>query len=472
MNRILLFSVLMLFAFTCNANDFTYTTSASSAKITKYNGSDKSVIFPTTLTDGVNSYPVTSIEGSLGSPVISSTTVEDIYIPAGITKIQFVTEELTSLKTVVIEDGVNMTSVNHAFNVKHNFYNLNFDNIIVLSKCNSSSSQLISNTNDILLFKAGEIKVYYQGDQEGRIVQIYLFDKGYYTQRPFGSKRFNYLLSALQKSGKDISTITKIDLSNLLANNTKKHAIKFTFIEENYNPSSELSYGAKVIISDTETYTVSETRTTDIPDKADFIAPQYSIITDINYIRDNTLNWNSVCLPFDIKESDFGGSSKIYEVTEATNEQIYLSRVDTEETVVKAGTPCFIYSTADTWNLSLSNVKICNTVAPQTKDVGDYWQVIGSFTNVPIGADNYKLSGDGTVFGRTSSVASISPFRCYIAPVEGSSNAPARLNVNINDETFISLVPNDATPQRVKLYDLMGRPRKEGAKGIFIKSTR
>ena len=472
MNRILLFSVLMQFAFTCNANDFTYTTSASSAKITKYNGSDKSVIFPTTLTDGVTSYPITSIEGSLGLPVISSTTVEDIYIPTGITKIQFVTEELISLKTVVIEDGENMTSVYRAFNVKHNFFNLNFDNIIVLSKCNSSSSQFISNTNDILLFKAGEIKVYYQGDQEGKIVQMYLFDKGYYTQRPFGSKRFNYLLSALQKSGKDISTITKIDLSNLLANNTTKHAIIFTFDKENYNPSSELSYGAKVIISDTETYTASETRTTDIPDKVDFIAPQYSIITDINYTRDNTLNWNSVCLPFDIKESDFGGSSKIYEVSEATNEQIFLTRVDTEETVVKAGTPCFIYSSVDTWNLSLSNVSISNNVAPQTKDAGDYWQVIGSFTNVSIGADKYKLTGDGTVFGRTSIGASIIPFRCYIAPVEGSSNAPSRLSVNINEETSITLVPNDATPQRVKFYDLFGRPRKEGTKGILIKSTR
>ena len=472
MKKILFYSVLMLFAFTCNANDFTYTTSASSAKITKYNGSDKSVVFPTKITDGVNSYPVTSIEGSLGSPVITSTTVEDIYIPAGITKIQFVTEELTSLKTVVIEDGENMTSVHHAFNVKNFYFNLNFDNIIVLSKCNSSSSQLISNTNDILLFKAGEIKVYYQGDQEGKIVQIYLFDKGYFKQRPFGSKRFNYLLSALQKSGKDISTITKIDLSNLLANNTTKHAIEFTFNKENYNPSSELSYGAKVIISDTETYTASETRTTDIQDKVDFVAPQYSIISDINYTRDNTLNWNSVCLPFDIKESDFGGSSKIYEVTEATNEQIYLSRVDTEETVVKAGTPCFIYSSEDSWNLSLSDVSISNNVTPQTKNVGDYWQVIGSFTNVSIGADNYKLTGDGTEFGRTSSGASIIPFRCYLSPVEGSSNAPARLNVNINEETSITLVPNDATPQRIKLYDLMGRPRKEGTKGIFIKSTR
>ena len=175
---------------------------------------------------------------------------------------------------------------------------------------------------------------------------------------------------------------------------------------------------------------------------------------------------NHLFLPY------FGGSSKIYEVTEATNEQIYLSRVDTEGTVVKAGTPCFIYSSEDSWNLSLSEVSISNNVTPQTKNVGDYWQVIGSFTNVSIGADNYKLTSDGTEFGRTSSGASIIPFRCYLSPVEGSSNAPARLNVNINEETSITLVPNDATPQRIKLYDLMGRPRKEGTKGIFIKSTR
>ena len=235
----------------------------------------------------------------------------------------------------------------------------------------------------------------------------------------------------------------------------------------NPNIANELAFGAKVVFS-SKTYT-----STNILDKVNFTPPSTNTTTYITYNRTNTHDWNSVCLPFDIKESDFGTSCKIYTISAATDDQISLTRVETTETVVEAGTPCFIFSSADNWNLELSNVTISSNVAPKTINVGEDYQVIGSFTNETIGAGNYKLNSEGTEFGITESdAAKVTAFRCYIAPTSTRTNAPAHLGVNIDEEASITLVPNDAKPLKVKLYDLMGRPRKEGTHGIFIKSTR
>jgi len=475
MKRVILLFFTILVASMCKAEDFTYTISGNSATITKYNGSEKSVVFPKEITEGSNTYPATSIVGTRNTPVIpkSDVNVEELFIPAGITTIDYVTNDLSSLKTVVIEDGTKLAINNIAFYISQNFASLqSLDNIIVLSTCEATPKQLISSNYMNSLLKVGEIKVYYQGNIDGETVQMYLFNLGDGADKPFGATRFKYLLSAIQKRGTDISKITKIDLRKV-PNNPK---VYFAF-DDNYNPSSELSSGAEVIISETESYTATNRETT-IIDKENYIAPQYNILTNICYSRTNTYNWNSVCLPFDIKESYFvdsnnpNGYCKIYTVTAATNNQISLTRVETPESKVKAGTPCFIYSSKNDWDLNLSNVTISYNVAPETLVVDENWQVVGSFTNETIGTGKYKLNSSGTEFGITNNeAATVTAFRCYLKYI-GSQGAPNRLSVNIDEEASITLVPNDAEPQKVKLYDLMGRPRKEGSQGIFIKSKR
>ena len=480
MKRIISLSALLLFAITSMAatitftiGDFTYstTTGSSTAKITKYNGADSYVSFPTSVSYEGTTYQITEINNANISIIPSNnSTVEKIFIPSGITTLKTVTKELASLKTVVIEDGTTLQNVYNAFYLNSIRFNNNIlDNIIVLSSCSTSPSYFVSSNAEDLLLKAGEIKVYYQEVCE--TIQMYLYSNlGKMTERKFGTVRFRYLLSALQKGGKDISTISKIDLSQM-PNNTNNVNVNFTFDTDNYDPSSELSPGA-IVVTNTKSYTAPGTRTTTITDKENFTAPQYSILTDITYNRSNTIKWNSVCLPFDIKELDFGGTSKIYKVTAATNNQISLTRVENSETVVEAGTPCFIYSTADHWDLNLPNVTISNNVAPKTINVDNYWQVVGSFTNETIGTGKYKLNSSGTEFGITNNeAATVTAFRCYLN-YTGPQGAPNRLSVNIDEEASITLVPNDAEPQKVKLYDLMGRPRKEGSQGIFIKSKR
>ena len=454
----------------CKAEDFTYTISGNSATITKYNGSEKSVIFPTEITKDDITYHVTSIIGTTSVIPSDNTKVEEIFIPSAIANIQKLTRNSKSIKTIVIENG--KANIDHLFTYSMSMAIAPLNNIIILSSCEYLSNQLINDDSHYLL-KTGEITISYKSDENNEkkeAVQMYLFDIGWSSARPFGKERFKYLLSALQKSGKDISKISTIDLSGMSTNQTNI-GVNFTFDADDYNPSSELSPGA-IVITDNNSYTASGTRTTTIIDKENFTAPQYSILTDITYNRSNTIKWNSVCLPFDIKELDFGGTSKIYKVTAATNNQISLTRVENSETVVEAGTPCFIYSTADHWDLNLPNVTISNNVAPKTINVDNYWQVVGSFTNETIGKGKYKLNSSGTEFGITNNeAATVTAFRCYLN-YTGPQGAPNRLSVNIDEEASITLVPNDAEPQKVKLYDLMGRPRKEGSQGIFIKSKR
>ena len=470
MKRVILLFFTILVASMCKAGDFTYTISGNSATITKYNGSEKSVVFPTEITKDDITYHVTSIIGITSVIPSDNTKVEEIFIPSAIANIQKLTRNSKSIKTIVIENG--KANIDHLFTYSMSMAIAPLNNIIFLSSCEYLSNQLINDDSHYLL-KTGEITISYKSDENNEkkeAVQMYLFDIGWSSARPFGKERFKYLLSALQKSGKDISKISTIDLSGMSTNQTNI-GVNFTFDADDYNPSSELSPGA-IVITDNNSYTASGTRTTTIIDKENFTAPQYSILTEITYNRSNTLNWNSVCLPFDIKESDFGTSCKIYTVTSAStaDNRISLTRVENSETVVEAGTPCFIYSTADHWDLNLHNVTISNNVAPKTINVDNYWQVVGSFTNETIGKGKYKLNSSGTEFGITNNeAATVTAFRCYLN-YTGPQGAPNRLSVNIDEEASITLVPNDAEPQKVKLYDLMGRPRKEGSQGIFIKS--
>ena len=470
MKRVILLFFTILVASMCKAEDFSYTPSCTTATITKYNGSEKSVIFPTEITKDDITYHVTSIIGTTSVIPSDNTKVEEIFIPSAIANIKKLTRDSKSIKTIVIENG--KANIDHLFTYSMSMAIAPLNNIIILSSCEYLSNQLINDDSHYLL-KTGEITISYKSDENNEkkeAVQMYLFDIGWSSARPFGKERFKYLLSALQKSGKDISKISTIDLSGMSTNQTNI-GVNFTFDADDYNPSSELSPGA-IVITDNNSYTASGTRTTTIIDKENFTAPQYSILTDITYNRSNTIKWNSVCLPFDIKELDFGGTSKIYKVTAATNNQISLTRVENSETVVEAGTPCFIYSTADHWDLNLPNVTISNNVAPKTINVDNYWQVVGSFTNETIGTGKYKLNSSGTEFGITNNeAATVTAFRCYLN-YTGPQGAPNRLSVNIDEEASITLVPNDAEPQKVKLYDLMGRPRKEGSQGIFIKSKR
>ena len=428
------------------------------------NGETSSLMIPSIIEHEGESYSVTKIKGPITQQtgyskgfIQENCRVVDIHFPSSLTNISSqITRELNTIKSAIFENGDNL-SINTTGAFYFNLTPFSLDYVIIFqnSKKKITSTQLVGTSNSSKFLENSITISYNDGTSEAVSMFLYYVKKQHDT---FDNISFNYLISSLQERGTDLNTISIIDLSSV--------STSFT-ISFDENPANILPFGAKVITKKSGTFT-----STNIPDKVNFTAPSSDITANISYSRDDTQNWNSVCLPFDIKESDFGNDvCKIYTVSSATASEIYLTRVEDDETVVPAGTPCFINSVIDQWVLSLSNVTISSNVTPKTIDVDNNWQVIGSFTTQTIGAGKYKLNSNGDAFGiTTSDAATVMPFRCYIATT--SSNAPARLNVNFVEEASITLVPNDAVPQRVELYDLLGRPQKEGTKGIFIKSTR
>ncbi len=475
MKRVLFLFCTIFFGLICKAEDlytygnFTYKIENETKKqICLFTFSDSgettSLDIPSTIEHNKEIYTVTKVQGPNANTsehirclIQNGCSINNIFFPSSLTSIAQVSRELTTLKYAIFENGDNVLfpSSGGIFYYYDASFSLEYTIVFNNSKKRLQSQYLVGTTLS-KKFIENNITIKYK-DGETEAVSIF-FNKEKYNA--FNNTTFNYLISALQKRGTNLNTISVIDLSKMNAS--------FPLSFEG-NPANILSLGAKIILKNNETLISTNPV---IPDKADFTPPTTDIPADIIYNRSNTQNWNSVCLPFDIKESDFGGTSKIYKVTAATNSQISLTRVETSSTVVAAGTPCFIYSTAENWTLNLSDVTISKDVAPIPFPVGENWEVIGSFTNKTIGAGKYKLNSDGDEFGITNSEeATVTAFRCYIN-YTGQNGAPNRLSVNIEEEASITLVPNDAEPQKVKLYDLMGRPRKEGSKGFFIKSTR
>ena len=451
--------ILFLLFFTINAiatdyyesDNFKFTIKDNNyISLYQYLGDGASFSIPSSI-EGYN-YPVTELYGPSSNEkavVPSSCEVKDIIVPSNIKRLFRVTRDNHFLETVTIENGDVLESTQSCF--YFDYPSSNFKYLIVFN----NNTNLKSLNGGQQNFKECKIILkFYNTNNE--TIRMYFLDSD------FNDTKFGYLISALKKRGTDIGSISEISISN----NTTSALYKMTF---NLNPNiaNELAFGTKVVVSSNTYYS------TNILDKVNFTPPSTDITADITYNRSNTHDWNSVCLPFDIKETDFATDCKIYTISAATDDQISLTRVETPETVVEAGTPCFIYSTANEWNLNLTNVTISYNVAPKTIEVDENWEVIGSFTNETIGTGKYKLNSQGSEFGITNNdQATVTAFRCYIAPTSNITNAPAQLKVRLDEEASITLVPNDAEPQKVKLYDLMGRPRKEGSQGIFIKSTR
>jgi len=426
------------------ATDFTYEPyKTDEIQIKSYIGQDSVIRVPSCIEDK----EVTRINALLSS---SNSIVKEIYIPGSIKELYNLIYSASSIKSIIIGKE-NFTTGTYLMNL--NSSTSSFDNIIVLGKCSYDGPKLTSITNGMA--KLSRIKVTAEG--EPFPIQMYIYTKSK-LGTTFENTRFDYLLSALQFQGYNLQDIKKIDFSSLSSGN------EVTFNFTNYNPAVFLNPEAQVVIDGQTTYSSG---TWIISDDKSFTAPRFDANTTINYSRTNTHDWNSVCLPFPIKESDFPENTKIYTMTGGSNEQISLTRI-AEGEELPAGTPCFIYSVANTWDLSIQATipgKITPVLVTQE---GNSWNLCGSFTKQLLDEYNYKLNSNGTAFVQTTSSSHVYPFRCFIQ-AKNSTGAPARLSVDIDDEASITLVPNDAEPQTVKLYDLMGRPRQGNASGLFIR---
>lgn len=442
MKRIALF-LLLLSTLACKAvgdeyNGFTYKVIGSKVEIRGYNGPSGSIIVPTE----INSIPVKTIVELIKSG--NSHEYTDIFIPNTVTKIGNLSDNHLPLNSIVIDMDKDSYVSGTLVYIRDAFDpNLQMNNIIEFSSEKTSTLNKYSNyfCNNGYFEYINIAKIQIEEQSTSLYAHLFLFGKS--NELQFCDETFQYLLNGLKMRGTPLKDITSIDLSSI------KTTISFS---EGFNPSSLLPIGATVKVSANLTYTNEGT----IPDLVDFSAPSSdkSDIT-IKYSRSNTLNWNSVCLPFDIEESYFPEGTKIYTYDSSSDTSITLRRTTDK---VEAGRPCFIYSEADSWNLNIPNASISNGVKAQTESIGD-WQLVGSFERRTIGQGKYKLTADGTEMNSTTADdATVAPFRCYVEATSASGNAPARLSVGVDEGLPITVILNDEPEKKVMLYDLMGRP--------------
>lgn len=412
------------------------------AKITYYSGDDESLIIPSMINYNGTDYTITEI-----SKLLSSRTnlhIKEVFIPKSIKSIAtesslFSFPNNSGIRTVVFEDASFTIGGSKPFDFLERYTSSPFiDNIIILGRYTGAKTTLLhTNLKDALSLKPGRIKILYINDNT-EDVQMFLFRQSDTTPWTFNQARFDDLISALRKAGK-LENIKTIDLRGM---STTANPISFDGVETNF------AY---------------------IEDLTDYTAPSSDLSAPIYYSRTNTKDWNSVCLPFPIRESDFPEGTKIYTMTGGNEEKILLNRIGQDESLA-AGTPCFISSVAETWDLNI-NATIPAQVKPDmVTQEGNSWVLKGCFTEIELGTGKYKLNSAGSEFVRTTEKSHAWPFRCYLEPKNNGQGAPARLSVGVDEEASITLVPNDAEPQTVKLIDLMGRPRQGNAPGLYIRA--
>lgn len=415
----------------------------NTAKISYYSGDDESLIIPSMINYNGTDYTITEITKLLSSR--TNLHIKEVFIPKSIKSIAtetalFSFPNNSGIRTVIFEDASFTIGGHKPFDFLEGYSSSPFiDNIIILDKYSNDKKTLLhTNLKDALSLKPGRIKILYNSDKTEHYVQMFLFRQSDTTPWTFDKARLEDLISALRKAGK-LANIKTIDLSGM---STTAAPIKFDGVETNF------AY---------------------IEDLSEYIAPSSDLSAPIFYSRTDTQGWNSVCLPFPIRESDFPEGTKIYTMTGGNAEKILLNRIGESETL-NAGTPCFIKSEASSWDLNI-NATIPAQVAPASvKQEGNSWVLYGSFSEILLGTGKYKLNGAGTEFVQTTEKSHAWPFRCYLEPKDNGSGAPARLSVGVDEEASITLVPNDAEPQTVKLIDLMGRPRQGNAPGLYIRS--
>ena len=199
-----------------------------------------------------------------------------------------------------------------------------------------------------------------------------------------------------------------------------------------------------------------------LTDKADYRATTAFIAANLSYERQLEEGFNSLCVPFALTTAMLPEGCKLFEVDEVGTTSVKLKDVNE----VAAGKPCV--------------VKVPATCKPFTtlKNVAmvagaDNSGVLkGAFSNTVIGADKYKLavitSGE-TVFGKTSTVATITAFRSYLDTDAGVKT----LNIIWDDGTGIELVHGSTSDgQENIMYDLSGRRVSQPTKGLYIVNGR
>ncbi len=208
-----------------------------------------------------------------------------------------------------------------------------------------------------------------------------------------------------------------------------------------------------------------------LTDKADFAPQQTFTATATHYTRTNTQGLNTVCMPFDLKATDFPEGCTVYTYSGQSEGTAYFEEANGE---ITAGTPILVDDkTTETgnnakWEMMLANRNVIAEVGGNTA-AGEAEGLNGAFVNRELGENYFKLNSAGTKFVKSTSTSTISPFRFYLKEDATSEVKSIMLSLD-GVETSLDEVINDPMT-KIESYDLNGRKILTITRpGLYIKN--
>lgn len=184
-----------------------------------------------------------------------------------------------------------------------------------------------------------------------------------------------------------------------------------------------------------------------LTDKEDFAPQQGFVAGNVNYTRTNTQGYNTVCMPFDLKVSDFPETCEVYTYESQNENTAYFVEADGD---IPAGTPVLVKDADYEWEMALASRNVVANTAEETEGLN------GAFVKRHIDTGYFKLNSDGTKFVKTTNVSDVFPFRFYLK--ESTPSDVKSIAVAINgEETSIEELLNDPETKVEATYDINGR---------------
>lgn len=240
-----------------------------------------------------------------------------------------------------------------------------------------------------------------------------------------------------------------------------------------------------------------------LTDGYNFYTPTSFTATSISYTRTFTLaatstgGWNTVMLPFDVETvkvddgsvsgktvdwfhsgSDTGKNFWVKTFTGDDGSNVYFDFA----TSMTANTPYLIAVPGDTWGEEWkmtekavtfygTDATVAATAATYSLN-GDSYKFCGSTLGTER-SDIYALNGTGKKFVKAATATS-DAFRAWISGTSISSLSLSSLSISSGVPTIIDTIKEKPLGEDAHLYDMLGRPVREGrvASGVYIKNGR
>lgn len=183
------------------------------------------------------------------------------------------------------------------------------------------------------------------------------------------------------------------------------HESTVNIAKREYEGSEENIKTIKALALNDNTFNISDVLDTD---------EDYSTIS---YTRNVKANWNTVCLPFDIRSTYY---NKFYTIESFEDGVITLNETDK----LAAGTPALMF-TPNTGNITLYG---CGVPETYVNNAAGTNRLVGTFagTTVPGATDTdhifYGLSANKGTYVKVSSDVELKPFRAYIECEKNAAN--------------------------------------------------